>query len=165
MSIWFRPVTLEDAQRRFSRADGDLAQHLGIELIDVGPDYLRGTLPVDARTRQPFGLLHGGASVALAETLGSVAANFCVDTERFYCVGQEINANHLRAVRSGRVTGTARPIHLGGRSQVWEIRIEDEAARLTCISRLTMSVLEAPGRGADRQAGGEPPSPPARGTT
>ena len=107
-------------------------------------------MPVDHRTRQPFGLLHGGASVALAETLGSVAANYCVDMTRFYCVGQEINANHLRAVRSGRVTGTARPIHLGGRSQVWDIRIEDEAGRLSCVSRLTMSVLEAP-------AGGTPP--------
>ena len=107
-------------------------------------------MPVDHRTRQPFGLLHGGASVALAETLGSVAANYCVDMTRFYCVGQEINANHLRSVRSGRVTGTARPIHLGGRSQVWDIRIEDEAGRLSCVSRLTMSVLEAP-------AGGTPP--------
>ena len=103
---------------------------------------------MDARTRQPFGLLHGGASVSLAETLGSMAANFCIDTAKFYCVGQEINANHLRSARSGQVTGTARPIHLGSRSQVWDIRIEDEAGRLTCISRLTMSVIEAPGRGA-----------------
>jgi len=99
-------------------------------------------MPVDARTWQPFGLLHGGASVTLAETLGSVAANCCVDPGRFFCVGQEINANHLRAVRSGRVTATARPIHLGGRSHVWDIRIEDEKQRLNCISRLTMSVVE-----------------------
>ena len=103
---------------------------------------------MDARTRQPFGLLHGGASVSLAETLGSMAANFCVDTTKFYCVGQEINANHIRSARSGRVTGTARPIHLGSRTQVWDIRIEDEAGRLTCVSRLTLSVIEAPGRGA-----------------
>jgi 1,4-dihydroxy-2-naphthoyl-CoA hydrolase len=147
MSIWFEPVTLDHARRKFGHG-GDLATHLGIELTEVGPDYVRGTMPVDARTRQPFGLLHGGASVALAETLGSVAANFCIDTSKFYCVGQEINANHIRSARSGQVTGTARPIHLGSRSQVWEIRIEDEAGKLTCISRLTMSVIEAPGRGA-----------------
>jgi 1,4-dihydroxy-2-naphthoyl-CoA hydrolase len=148
MSIWFRPLTLEDAQRTFGRG-GDLAHHLGIELTEVGADYLRGTMPVDARTRQPFGLLHGGASVALAETLGSMAANFCIDTSKVYCVGQEINANHVRSARSGRVTGTARPVHLGSRSHVWDIRLEDEAGRLTCVSRLTMSVIEAPGKGAD----------------
>jgi 1,4-dihydroxy-2-naphthoyl-CoA hydrolase len=148
MSIWFGTVTLDHARRMFGRG-GDLATHLGIELTEIGPDYLRGTMPVDARTRQPFGLLHGGASVSLAETLGSMAANFCIDTAKFYCVGQEINANHLRSARSGHVTGTARPIHLGSRSQVWDIRIEDEAGRLTCISRLTMSVIEAPGRGAN----------------
>lgn len=147
MSIWFEPLTLDKAQRMFGR--GGLATHLDIQLTEVGPDYLRGTMPVDARTRQPFGLLHGGASVSLAETLGSVAANFCVDAAKYYCVGQEINANHIRSARSGRVTGTARPIHLGSRSQVWDIRIEDESGRLTCVSRLTMSVIEAPGRGAN----------------
>ena len=148
MSIWFRPITLEDARRTFG-SGGDLAHHLGIELTAIGNDFLSGKMPVDERTRQPFGLLHGGASVALAETLGSMAANFCVDTTKVYCVGQEINANHVRSARSGHVTGTARPIHLGSRSQVWDIRIEDEAGRLTCVSRLTMSVIEAPGRGAD----------------
>src|SRR5512135_1619143 len=132
MSIWFEPITLDKAQRMFGRG-GDLASHLDIQLTEVGPDYLRGTMPVDARTRQPFGLLHGGASVSLAETLGSMAANFCVDTAKYYCVGQEINANHIRSARSGRVTGTARPIHLGSRSQVWDIRIEDESGRLTCV--------------------------------
>jgi 1,4-dihydroxy-2-naphthoyl-CoA hydrolase len=106
-------------------------------------------MPVDERTRQPFGLLHGGASVALAETLGSMGANFCLDTTRFYAVGQEINANHVRSARSGRVTGTARPIHLGNRSHVWDIRIEDDAGRLTCVARLTLSVIEAPGKAAD----------------
>lgn len=149
MSIWFQPITL-DAVRRMS-GEGNLATLLGIEVTEVGPDYLRGTMPVDARTRQPFGLLHGGASVTLAETLGSMAANFCVDSSRFFCVGQEINANHVRSARSGQVTGTARPIHLGGRTQVWDIRIEDERGRLTCVSRLTMSVIEAPGRGAQQQ--------------
>ncbi|HEX6572934.1 MAG TPA: hotdog fold thioesterase [Steroidobacteraceae bacterium] len=148
MSIWFRPITLEDARRTFG-GGGDLAHHLGIELTAIGTDFLSGKMPVDERTRQPFGLLHGGASVALAETLGSMAANFCVDTTKVYCVGQEINANHVRSARSGHVTGTARPIHLGSRSQVWDIRIEDEGGRLTCVSRLTMSVIEAPGQGAD----------------
>jgi 1,4-dihydroxy-2-naphthoyl-CoA hydrolase len=150
MSIWFKPLTLQEIQQAFE-SQRDLAAHLGIRISAVGPDYLQGTMPVDHRTRQPFGLLHGGASVALAETLGSVAANHCVDMSRFLCVGQEINANHVRSVRSGRVTGTARPLHVGSRSQVWEIRIEDESARLCCISRLTMSVLEAPDGGARQQ--------------
>ena len=149
MSIWFKPFSLDHVRQAFLDA-ADLAAHLDIRITEVGPDYLRGTMPVDDRTRQPFGLLHGGASVALAETLGSVASNYCVDSSRFYCVGQEINANHLRSVRAGRVTGTARPIHLGSRSHVWDIRIEDEAGRMTCISRLTMSVLEARG---ERMAG------------
>ncbi len=140
MSIWFRPYTLDELQRLNT---GSLAGHLDIRFTEIGPDYLRGTMPVDERTRQPFGLLHGGASVSLAETLGSVAANCCVDGPKFYCVGQEINANHLRSARSGQVTGTARPVHLGSRSQVWDIRIEDEQGRLTCVSRLTMSVLES----------------------
>jgi uncharacterized protein (TIGR00369 family) len=102
---------------------------------------------VDERTRQPFGLLHGGASVVLAESLGSTASNLCLDTSKFYAVGQEISANHLRSARSGRVTGTARPVHLGGRSQVWDIQLQDEAGRLTCVSRLTMAVIAAPGKG------------------
>jgi 1,4-dihydroxy-2-naphthoyl-CoA hydrolase len=151
MSIWFKPVSLDHVLQDFRNA-ADLAAHLDIRITEVGPDFLRGTMPVDGRTRQPFGLLHGGASVALAETLGSVASNYCVDTSRYYCVGQEINANHLRAVRTGRVTGTARPIHLGGRSHVWDIRIEDDAGRMTCISRLTMSVLEAAGGVPERMA-------------
>jgi 1,4-dihydroxy-2-naphthoyl-CoA hydrolase len=146
MPIWFRPFSLDEIQRYSS---GTMTDHVDIRFVEIGDDYLRGTMPVDARTIQPFGLLHGGASVTLAETLGSVAATHCVDMEKFYCVGQEINANHIRGVRSGRVTGTARPIHLGRRSQVWEIRIEDERKRLSCISRLTVSVLEgrAPERG------------------
>ena len=152
MSIWFKPFSLDDVRQAFLGA-ADLAAHLDIRITEVGPDYLCGTMPVDDRTRQPFGLLHGGASVALAETLGSVASNYCVDSSRYYCVGQEINANHLRSVRAGRVIGTARPIHLGSRSHVWDIRIEDEAGRMTCISRLTMSVLEVPGGGAERMIG------------
>ena len=139
MSIWFRPYTLDEIQ---SYSRGSMVEHLDLRFTEIGADFLRGTLPVDGRTTQPFGLLHGGASVVLAETLGSVAASHCVDLDRFHCVGLEINANHLRAARSGRVTGTARPVHLGRRSQVWEIRIEDEAGKLTCISRLTVSVID-----------------------
>ena len=118
-------------------------QPLGIVFTEIGPDYLRGTMPVDARTRQPYGLLHGGASVLLAETLGSSAASLCAPEGRL-CVGVEINANHLRAVREGIVTGTARPLHIGGRIQVWEIRIEDDQDRLVCICRLTLAVVTQP---------------------
>ncbi|GAA4797241.1 hotdog fold thioesterase [Lysobacter hankyongensis] len=113
---------------------------LGIVFTGIGPDFLRATMPVDGRTRQPYGLLHGGASVLLAETLGSSAGNLCVQPGEM-CVGVEINANHLVAVRDGEVTGTARPLHIGRRTQVWEIRIEDPAGRLVCISRLTLAVV------------------------
>jgi len=146
MSIWFRPTTLEQVNAMFGGVR-DINRHLDIRLTEIGDDYLRGSIPVDERTRQPYGLLHGGASVVLAETLGSVASNLCLDPSKFYAVGQEIGANHLRSARSGRVTGTARAVHLGGRSQVWDIQLEDEAGRLTCVSRLTMAVLEAPGKG------------------
>jgi 1,4-dihydroxy-2-naphthoyl-CoA hydrolase len=131
MSIWFRPTTIEQVNALFA----------GIRDISLHLDYLRGTLPVDERTRQPFGLLHGGASVVLAETLGSVASNIVVDSTKFHAVGQQITANHLRSARSGRVTGTARPVYIGGRSHVWDIDIHDEAGRLTCVSRLTMAVI------------------------
>ena len=115
---------------------------LGIEFTELGPDFLCATMPVDRRTHQPYGLLHGGASVLLAETLGSTAAMLCA-AEGERCVGIEINANHLRAVRDGIVTGTARPLHVGRQTQVWEIRIEDTARRLVCVSRLTVAVLPA----------------------
>src|SRR5512137_1210029 len=143
MSIWFRRTTIEQVQATFAGVR-DINLHLDIRLTEIGDDFLRGSIPVDERTRQPFGLLHGGASVVLAESLGSTASNLCLDTSKFYAVGQEISANHLRSARSGRVTGTARPVHLGGRSQVWDIRIEDENGRLSCISRLTMAVQEGP---------------------
>jgi len=113
---------------------------LGIAFTELGPDYLRGTMPVDARTRQPYGLLHGGASVLLAETLGSTAGGLCV-AEDEGVVGIEINANHLAGVRDGLVTGTARALHVGRSTQVWEIRIEDERGRLACVSRLTLAVV------------------------
>ncbi|MDF3021739.1 MAG: ydiI [Steroidobacteraceae bacterium] len=139
MSIWFTSPTIEDANRHMQPV---LGGHLGILFTEFGADYLRGTMPVEPRTHQPMGILHGGASVVLAETLGSVAANYAVDPARFYCVGQEINANHIRPVKSGLVTGTARAIHLGSRSQVWGIEIRDAQDRLTCISRLTIAVVD-----------------------
>ncbi len=119
---------------------GTAMEPLGIVFTELGPDFLRATMPVDARTVQPYGLLHGGASVLLAETLGSTAGMLCV-AEGELAVGIEINANHLDAVRSGLVTGTARPLKVGRRTQVWEIRIEDDAGRLACISRLTLAVI------------------------
>jgi 1,4-dihydroxy-2-naphthoyl-CoA hydrolase len=144
MAIWFGNYQLSDiATLKGARsADRNLATHLGIEFTALGEDFLQGRMPVDDRTKQTYGILHGGASVALAETLGSVGANLTIDPERFNVVGQEINANHVRAVNKGYVIGTARPLHVGKRSQVWEIRIEDEAQRLVCISRLTLAVLE-----------------------
>ncbi len=120
---------------------GTLMERLGIELLEQGADFLTGRMPVDSRTYQPMGLLHGGASVALAETLGSHAANLCVDATTQRTVGLEINANHIRSVRSGFVYGIARALHLGRTTHVWEIRITDQQDRLVCISRLTMSVL------------------------
>jgi len=119
-----------------------MVDNLGIEFLEVGDDYVKARMPVDRRTIQPFGLLHGGASVALAETLGSVAANLCVDREKKMCVGLEVNANHLRPVMSGFVYGVARPVHVGDATQVWEIRILNEQDKLVCISRLTLANLD-----------------------
>jgi uncharacterized protein (TIGR00369 family) len=121
---------------------GSAIGHLGIEFTDLGASHLTGRMPVDSRTRQPYGILHGGASVLLAETLVSCAATF-VATPGQACVGMEINANHLRPVTSGWVTGTARPIALGRRSQVWEVRIVDDDDKLVCVSRCTMAVIDA----------------------
>ena len=118
-----------------------MVTHLGIEFTGIGDDFLEATMPVDHRTIQPMGLLHGGANVALAETLGSLAASLTVDQEKEAVVGLEINANHLKSVRSGKVKGIAKPIHLGKSTQVWEIKIFNEADQLCCISRLTMAIL------------------------
>jgi len=137
MRIWKQHADLE-TMNAWSRRT--LMHALDIRITELGDDYLRGTMPVDDRTRQPYGILHGGASVALAETLGSTAAMLCCEDGRA-TVGLEINANHLRAVREGLVTATARPIHVGRSTQVWEIRIENEAGELTCIARLTMAVV------------------------
>lgn len=139
MSIWFRTPSLDDLNRK---TQDNMCGHLAMEFTEIGPAHLSARMPVDARTTQPAGLLHGGASVALAETLGSFAAYLCVDTHQQACVGQEINANHLRGVRGGWVIGTARPLHLGKRSQVWDIRIHDEGGALVCVSRLTVAVVE-----------------------
>jgi 1,4-dihydroxy-2-naphthoyl-CoA hydrolase len=137
MSIWRSLRTLEE----LNAPGATLMSHLGIRFIEIGPDFLRGTMPVDARTAQPYGLLHGGASVALAESLGSAAASMCVDAE-YQVVGQEINANHVRGVRSGLVTGTTRAVHIGGRTHVWTIDIVNDSGKLVCISRLTMAVIK-----------------------
>ncbi|MCP5356779.1 MAG: hotdog fold thioesterase [Pseudomonadales bacterium] len=139
MTIWTRPTDLA-LMNEHLRATA--AQSLGIEITEIGNDFMRGRMPVDARTVQPQGIVHGGASVLLAETLGSIAANYCLREPGQHAVGLEINANHLRAVASGWVTGTARPIHLGGSTQVWEIRMEDDSGRPTCVSRLTMAVIQ-----------------------
>jgi uncharacterized protein (TIGR00369 family) len=125
-------------------SEGTAMRPLGIEFTEIGPDYVRATMPVDARTRQPYGLLHGGASVLLAETLGSTAGGLCTGPDQGV-VGIEINANHLAGVREGSVTGTARPLHIGRSTQVWEIRIEDGRGRLACVSRLTLAVVDRPG--------------------
>ena len=138
MPIWKQSVTLD----QFNALNPNtMMTAIGIVFTEVGDDYLRASMPVDARTHQPFGLLHGGASAALAETLGSAAGSMVLDPAREVVVGIEINANHLRGVKSGTVTGTARPLHLGRSTQVWEIRIEDEQRRLVCISRLTLAVV------------------------
>ncbi len=138
MSIWTTKLTVEQIQER---SRNTLAEHLGIRFTEIGPDYLRATMPVTSHTHQPAGVLHGGASVALAESLGSAGANLCGDRTTHMCVGQEINANHLRPVSSGLVTATARPYHIGTRSQVWHIEIRDQQDKLVCISRLTTAVI------------------------
>jgi 1,4-dihydroxy-2-naphthoyl-CoA hydrolase len=145
MSLWKQQTDL-DTMNGWN--EGTAAKSLGIRFTEVGSDFLRGTMPVDERTRQPFGLLHGGASVLLAETLGSLAANLCLDPARELAVGLDINANHLRAVQSGEVTGTATPLHIGRTTQVWEIRIVTEKNELSCIARLTMAVVPRRATGA-----------------
>ena len=137
MAVWTTPPTLEQHN---ARSQGCAVSHQGIEFTEIGPDYLCARVPVDERTKQPYGLLHGGVSVVLAETLGSMAAVLaCPPGHR--AVGLDINANHLRAVTSGWVTGTARPVHIGRTTQVWQIDMCNEAGQPTCVSRITMAVL------------------------
>lgn len=137
--ILFKPVSLAQLNVQSSNT---LVSQLGIEFTEIGASHLVARMPVDARTHQPLGMLHGGASVALAETLGSVAATLCVNPETQYCVGLEINANHIKSVRSGFVFGKTTPIHIGKRTQVWEIRITNEQHELVCVSRITLAVID-----------------------
>ena len=141
MTIWKQQPA--DLERINGWNANSMVDHLGMRITEIGEDFVRGTMPVDARTRQPFGLLHGGASVALAESLGSLAGTMCLDATKEMAVGLDINANHVRAATSGMVTGTARPLHVGRNTQVWEIRIENEDGALVCISRITMAVIAA----------------------
>ncbi len=140
MSIWFKKdVSIAD----FEHWQKDtLSEHLEIKFTEVGDNFLKASMPVDHRTKQPYGLLHGGASVALAETLGSIASALVIDRKQFICVGMEINANHIRGVRTGTVTGTCTPLHLGATTHVWDIRIHDENKKLICVSRLTVAILK-----------------------
>ena len=139
MSIWFHPgVTPADIQPFGKNTMGD---HLGIVFTEIGEDYLKATMPVDHRTKQPYGLLHGGASAVLAETLGSIASHLIVDSNQYNCVGIEINANHLRGVREGLVTGIVTPLHTGKTTHVWDIKIYDSREKLICVSRLTVAII------------------------
>lgn len=143
-SIWKIPITVEQMNTG-NQASPNMVNLLGIEFTEIGPDYMRATMPVNERTRQNMGLLHGGASVVLAETLGSVAANLATDPKHGYCLGLEINCNHLRSKAEGIVTATARPIRIGRTTHVWNIEIADEKGELVAISRLTMAVRLARG--------------------
>lgn len=138
MSIWFAALTLELVN---ARNKGTMIEHLGIEFIEFGADFLCARMPVNEKVKQPLGIMHGGASCVLAETVGSNAANFCVDPQKHYCVGLDINTNHIRAVRAGFVTAIAKPFHLGKSTQVWGIEIFDEQKKLVSVNRLTMAVL------------------------
>ncbi len=140
MKRLFNPAITVEQLNRFS--NNTLAENLGIEITQVGEDYIEAKMPVDRRTHQPYGLLHGGASVALAETLGSLAAHCTLDDQNKYCVGLEINANHLKSVKNGYVTATARPLHVGQRTHVWEIKIINEQKELVCVSRITMAIID-----------------------
>lgn len=139
MSIWFQPFSLEELHRRGLRT---MVHHLEIEFTEIGDDYLKATMPVSEKTQQYMGILHGGASCVLAETVGSVAANCAIDHHKYRAVGQEISASHLRPVSSGKVTAITRSIMLGKRSQVWEIKLYNDQGKMSCISRLTMAVID-----------------------
>ncbi|MGO9014519.1 MAG: hotdog fold thioesterase [Dissulfurispiraceae bacterium] len=138
MAIWKGKMTVEDLNKR---SENTLVQHLGIEFTEIGDDYLKGVMPVDHRTVQPAGILHGGASLTLAESLGSIAGFMCIDREKQYCVGMEINGNHIRPARPGRVYGVVKPIHIGRKTHVWEITITNQNDKLVCVSRITLAIL------------------------
>jgi 1,4-dihydroxy-2-naphthoyl-CoA hydrolase len=139
VSIWFQKPSLEMVN---SLSKGTMLETIGIEFTGIGDDYIEGTMPADHRTFQPYQLVHGGANVVLAESLGSTGGALTLDPDKYYCVGQEVNANHLRAVRSGLVTGRAERIYGGRSSQVWQIRLWDDQGKLSCISRLTLAIVK-----------------------
>ena len=139
MRIWYKKDLVINDMHSFGK--DTMSEYLGLEWLEVGDDFLKATMPVDHRTKQPYGLLHGGASCVLAETVGSMASALVVDHTKFVCVGLEINANHVRSAREGRVTGVASPLHLGSNTHVWDIKIYDEVQKLVCISRLTVAVI------------------------
>lgn len=138
MAIWFKTFSLEDLNQR---GNNTMSEFLGIQFTEIGDNFLKATMPVTARTKQPIGILHGGANVVLAETVASTAANAVIDLSQYYCVGLEINANHIRSVKEGLVTAVTSPIHLGRTTQVWEIHLFNESGQQTCISRMTASVV------------------------
>jgi 1,4-dihydroxy-2-naphthoyl-CoA hydrolase len=140
MPIWFKSEF--SLEKLTSMSAGTMAEYLGIEWVEVGENFVKAKMPVDHRTKQPYGLLHGGASCVLAETLGSVASALVIDQSKAYCVGLEINANHIRSAKSGFVTGIAIPLHLGASTHVWDIKIYDEREKMVCVSRLTVAVLK-----------------------
>jgi len=142
MPIWFNKSL--SFPELIPLGPGTLAEHLALEWVAIGDDFLKMRMPVDHRTKQPYGLLHGGASCALAETIGGIASHYVIDNEQFICVGLEINANHVRSVREGFVTATCTPLHLGSSTHVWDIKIHDEKERLISISRLTVAILRKP---------------------
>ena len=138
--MWYQPYSLEDLSAL--GRDGGMARLVGLELVEIGADYLKGQMPVDERTKQPFGILHGGASCVLSESLGSIAAWMCINPETQRAVGLEINANHIRSVTEGLVTGLCRPLHVGRRTQVWQTDIFNDAQKMVCTSRLTVAILD-----------------------
>jgi 1,4-dihydroxy-2-naphthoyl-CoA hydrolase len=137
-NIWFKKPSIEECR---NRSQGCMVEYIGIEVTEVGDDYIKGTMPVDHRTHQPRKILHGGASVVLAESLASLAGNYCVDLSKYICVGLEINANHVKPVTEGVVEGTASPVHLGKTTQVWNTEIRQNG-QLVCYSRMTLAVLD-----------------------
>ncbi len=139
--MWYKPFTLAQINNRPKNHIGAL---IGIKFTAFGDDFLEGTMPVDERTHQPAGILHGGASVVLAETLGSIASYLCIDPEKHIAVGLEVNANHLRPVKSGFVTGICKAIHIGAKTHIWEIKMYNDKGKMNCISRLTVAILPKP---------------------
>ena len=139
MSIWFRPITIAEIT---ARSQGTLSEFLGIEFTEITDDSISAIMPVTANIKQPAGIVHGGANVVLAETIASTAANYVVDLEKYYCVGLEINANHIKAVTEGIISATTKPIHLGKKTQVWEIGLRNSEQEITCISRMTAYVIK-----------------------